>query len=264
MRKKISIALPKGGVGKTTTSLNLAASLALAQKKTLLIDFDPSGTCTSSMGLRSGDLKGDIFQVFSFTKSMEQVIHKTAIKYLDFIPCTISSREVEERVSRITRNIYLFDNLLNQEALLDYEFILIDCPPYLRGLTTIALSASNSVLLPIKAGHFSIMALLKMKSHIKWIRENVNSKLDIEGILLTMYEPNTKAWELTKKAVNGYFENNVFKTVIPKNISLTEAEFHRKPSVLIDAKAKGSKAYMNLALELINNNKTNGRFFALN
>ncbi|HEY7751201.1 MAG TPA: ParA family protein, partial [Ignavibacteriaceae bacterium] len=227
VRKKIAVALPKGGVGKTTTALNLAASLAISGKKTLLIDFDPSGTCTACIGLKVSDLHGDIFQVFSFTKSIDSVIHKTQIENLHFIPCTISSGEVEERVSRITRNIYLFNNLLNQEALLNYDYIIIDCPPYLRGLTTIALSAANTVLLPIKAGHFSVLALLKMNSHLKWIKENINRELEIEGILLTMYEPNTKAWDLTMKAVTAYFSNHILKTVIPKNISLTEAEFHR-------------------------------------
>jgi len=255
MRKKIAIALPKGGVGKTTTALNLAASLALAEKKTLLIDFDPSGTCTTSMGFKQSDLKGDIFQVFSFSKSIESVIHKTEIDNLDLIPCSISTGEIEERISRLTRNIYLFDNLLNQETLLKYEYVLIDCPPYLRGLTTVALSASNSVLLPVKAGHFSIMALLKMNAHLRWVKENVNSRLKIEGILLTMYEANTKAWELTRKALSEYFENNVLKTIIPKNIALTEAEFHRRPSVLIDANAKGSSAYIKLAKEIIDNNQ---------
>jgi chromosome partitioning protein len=259
VRKKIAVALPKGGVGKTTTALNLAASLAIEDKKTLLIDFDPSGTCTAIAGLKINEIHGDIFQVFSFTKSIENVIHKTPIENLDFIPCTISSSEVEERVSRITRNIYLFNNLLNQEALLNYDYIIIDCPPYLRGLTTIALSAANSVLLPVKAGHFSILALLKMNSHLKWIRENINRDIQIEGILLTMYEPNTKAWDLTIKAVNAYFSSYLLKTVIPKNITLTEAEFHRKPSILINARARGSVAYLNLAKEIIARNGSNGR-----
>ena len=251
MTKRIAIALPKGGVGKTTTAINLSASLAKAGKKTLLIDFDPSGTCTASMGYKSYELKGDIFQVFSFTKLIESVIHKTELPELDFIPCSVTSGELEDRVARITKNIYLFDNILNQDALMPYEFIIIDCPPYLRGLTTIALSACNSVILPIKAGHFSIMALLKMNSHIKWVKENLNRKLEIEGILYTMYEPNTKAWDLTEKAVNKYFENHRLSTKIPKNISITEAEFYRKPSVLLDASSKGSIAYFQLANEII-------------
>jgi chromosome partitioning protein len=266
LSKKIAIALPKGGVGKTTTAVNLAAGLALAQKKTLLLDFDPSGTCTDSVGYRQEDLKGDIFQVFSFTKSIESVIHKTELPYLDFIPCMVSTGEVEERVARLTRNVYLFNNILNSEAMVQYDYIILDCPPYLSGLTTIALTAVNSVIMPIRAGQFSIMALLKMSKHIDWIREKVNRELKIEGILYTMYEPNTKIWDMTDKVINKYFENHRLKTKIPKNISLSIAEFYRKPSVIYNASCKGSVAYFNLVKEILekNNKQTDVSSFIQN
>jgi chromosome partitioning protein len=254
LSKKIAIALPKGGVGKTTTAVNLAAGLAIAEKKTLLIDFDPSGTCTESMGFRPEQLKGDIFQVFSFTKSLESVIHKTELPYLDFIPCQVTSGEIEDRVARLTRNIYLFDNIMNLDTMIPYEYILIDCPPYLHGLTTIALTAVNSVILPIRPGHFSIMALLKMNKHMEWVKEKINRKLEIEGILYTMYEPNTKIWSLTDKVINKYFENHRLKTKIPKNITLSIAEFHRKPSVIYNSTCKGSLAYFALVKEIIARN----------
>ncbi len=261
MSKKIAIALPKGGVGKTTTAVNLAAGLAIAGKKTLLIDFDPSGTCTDSVGYRQEDLKGDIFQVFSFTKSIESVIHKTELLNLDFIPCQVVTGEIEERVARLTRNIYLFNNILNSEAMVPYEYIILDCPPYLSGLTTIALTAVNSVIMPIRAGQFSIMALLKMSKHIDWVREKINRELKIEGILYTMYEQNTKIWDLTDKVINKYFENHRLKTKIPKNISLSIAEFYRKPSVIHNANCRGSLAYFALVKEIIekNNKQSNIR-----
>jgi len=252
--KKIAIAVPKGGVGKTTTAVNLAAGLAIAEKKTLLIDFDPSGACSVSLGFENEKLKGDIFQVISFIKYIDSVIHKTDLQTLDFIPCSINSGEIEERISRLTRNIYLFENILNQYALGKYDYILIDCPPYLKGLTTVALTAADSVLIPIRAGQFSISALKKMYNHITWVRDNLNKRLSIEGILLTMFEPNTKAWGLTKRALFENFGGDILETVIPKSTTISEAEFYGKPTMLFDVKSSGSLAYLQLANELMNRN----------
>jgi len=250
--KKIAIAVPKGGVGKTTTAVNLAAAFAIAEKKTLLIDFDPSGACSVSLGFENEVLRGDIFQVISFIKHIDSVIHKTELPTLDFIPCSINSGEIEERINRLTRNIYLFENILNQYALEQYDYIIIDCPPYLKGLTTVALTAADSVLVPIRAGQFSISALKKMYNHIFWVRENLNKRLSVEGILLTMFEPNTKAWGLTKKALFENFGNDILQTVIPKSTTITEAEFYGKPTMLFDVKSSGSVAYLQLASELMN------------
>ena len=254
MGKKIAIAVPKGGVGKTTTAVNLAAGLAIAEKKTLLIDFDPSGACSVSLGFENEKLKGDIFQVISFIKYIDSVIHKTDLQTLDFIPCSINSGEIEERISRLTRNIYLFENILNQYALGKYDYILVDCPPYLKGLTTVALTAADSVLIPIRAGQFSISALKKMYNHITWVRDNLNKRLSVEGILLTMFEPNTKAWGLTKRALFENFGGDILETVIPKSTTISEAEFYGKPTMLFDVKSSGSLAYLQLANELMNRN----------
>jgi chromosome partitioning protein len=252
LSKKIAIAVPKGGVGKTTTAVNLAAAFAIAEKKTLLIDFDPSGACSVSLGFENERLKGDIFQVISFIKYIDSVIHQTELHSLDFIPCSINSAEIEERISRLTRNIYLFENILNQYVLGQYDYIVIDCPPYLKGLTTVALTAADSVLIPIRAGQFSISALKKMYNHITWVQENLNKKLSVEGILLTMFEPNTKAWGLTKRALFQNFGDDVLQTIIPKSITITEAEFYGKPTMLFDVKSSGSVAYLNLANEIMN------------
>jgi chromosome partitioning protein len=249
--KKIAVAVPKGGVGKTTTAVNLAAALAIAEKKTLLIDFDPSGACSVSLGFEKDKLKGDIFQVISFIKYIDSVIHQTELPTLDFIPCSINSAEVEERINRLTRNIHLFENILNQYALGEYDYVIIDCPPYLKGLTTVALTAADSVLIPIRAGKFSISALRKMYDHITWVKDNLNKKLFVEGILLTMFEPNTKAWGLTKEAIFQNFGNALLETVIPKSITVSEAEFYGKPTMLFDIKSSGSVAYLQLANELM-------------
>lgn len=254
MGKKIAIAVPKGGVGKTTTAVNLATGLAIAEKKTLLIDFDPSGACAVSLGFEPEKLKGDIFQVISFVKYIDSVIHKTELDTLDFIPCSINSAEIEERITRLTRNIYLFENILNQTALAKYDYVIIDCPPYLKGLTTVALTAAHSVLIPIRAGQFSISALKKMFDHIQWVKEKLNKKLTLEGILLTMFEQRTKAWTMTQKSLYDNFGEYILETVIPKSTKITEAEFYGKPSMLFDVKSTGSVAYLKLAEELISKN----------
>jgi len=254
MKKIIAVAVPKGGVGKTTTAVNLAASFAVAEKKTLLIDFDPSGSCTLYMGFTPEKIKGDIFSVFSYTKSISQVIHKTDLANLDFVPSNITTNENEARLERLTKNTYLFNNILSLEELSTYEYIIIDCPHYIKGLTTIALAAANSILIPVKAGKFSIAALKRMMSYIQWIKETVNARLKIEGILFTMFESNTKAWAMTNEELHKNFGDLIFKTVIPKNIAITESEFFGKPTILFNAKAKGSIAYLNLAQEIITRN----------
>ena len=258
MKKIIAIAVPKGGVGKTTTAVNLAASLAVAEKKTLLVDFDPSGSCTVYMGFTPDMIKGDIFKVFSYAKSIVQVIHNTELPNLDFIPSNVTTTEVEERLERLTRNTYLFNNILSMEELSSYEYIIIDCPHYLKGLTTIALAAANSIVIPVKAGKFALSALKRMINHIELLKKTVNTKLKVEGILLTMYEANTKAQIMTNEEIYKNFDEHMFKTVIPKNIAITESEFFGKPSILFNAKAKGSLAYLNLAQEIIENSSKAG------
>jgi chromosome partitioning protein len=254
MKKIIAVAVPKGGVGKTTTAVNLAASLAVGEKKTLLIDFDPSGSCTDYMGFTPDMIKGDIFKVFSYSKSIVQVIHNTELPNLDFIPSNITTNEVEERLERLTRNTFLFNNILSMEELSSYEFIIIDCPHYLKGLTTIALAAAKSIVIPVKAGKFALSALKKMVNHIESLNKTVNPRLKIEGILLTMYESNTKAQSMTNEELQKNFGEYIFKTVIPKNVAITESEFFGKPSILFNPKAKGSLAYLNLAREIIEKN----------
>jgi chromosome partitioning protein len=251
MSKIIAVAVPKGGVGKTATAVNLAASLAVAEKKTLLIDFDPSGACSSYLGFDPDKFEGDIFDVISFKTHITKVIHQTDLNNLDIIPSDFSNLEREERLNRLTTNTNIFKNILISNELLIYDFIIIDCPPYLKGLTTIALTASNSLLIPVKSGKFSIAALKKIFKYVDFIRTSFNPKLQIEGILLTMYEPNTKAWILTNEKLYESYGDFLFKTIIPKNVAITESEFFGKPAILFNVKAKGSIAYLQLANEII-------------
>ncbi len=254
MKKIISIAVGKGGVGKTTTAANLAACFAVAEKKTLLIDFDPSGSCSDCFGFSYERPVNGIFKVLSFTRTIKQVVQKTDLAYLDFIPSDINSPETEDRLLKITNNSYLFKNILGSYELCDYEYIIIDCPPSLKGLTTIALNSSSSVLIPVRAGQYSILALRKMFDYYYWIKKRNNPDLRIEGILRTMYESDTIAWILTDKELNDNFKDHLLQTVIPKNITLTESEFYKRPAVLFNLKSKGSQAYLRLAEEIFSKN----------
>jgi chromosome partitioning protein len=251
MRKIIAIAVGKGGVGKTTTAINLSACLAASEKKTLLIDFDPSGSCSGFLNFQPDKIESGIFKVFSFAKSITQVINKTELEFLDFIPSDISTPDIEERLIRITSYVYLFKNILNSPELLSYEYIIIDCPPSLKGLTSIALTTADSVLIPIKAGDFSILALKKMFDYYLWIKSHYNAQLKIEGILRTIYEPDTRAWSLTNEELVRGYGSYLFETAIPKNTTLTEAEFFHKPAILYNLRSPGSQAYLNLAKEIL-------------
>lgn len=254
MKKIISIAVGKGGVGKTTTATNLAACFAVAEKKTLLVDFDPAGSCSDCLGFSYERPVSGLFKVLSFTKTVEQVIQKTDLEYLDIIPSDISSPEIEDRMLKLTNHSYLFNNILNSFELSVYEYIIIDCPPSLKGLTTIALNSSDSVIIPVKAGQFSILALRKMIDYCGWIKKRNNPNLQIEGILRTMYEPETKAWTLTNAELYENYNEYLFKTNIPKNITLTESEFYKRPAILFSVKSKGAQAYLHLAEEIFSRN----------
>jgi len=254
MGKVISVCISKGGVGKTTTAVNLAASLAVAEKKTLLIDVDPFGSAAVAMGFTSDKIKAGISEIFSFTKSINYTIHKTELEYLDFIPANINSIQLDEKFARSSENRVILKNSL-KEVKNNYDFIIIDCPPVLRGITTNALTASDSILIPVKCGHLSLDAVDRLFQYIFWIREISNPELSVEGIILTMYEKNSKVTEISERELKLKYNQYLMDTNIPTSSLLNEATFYGKPLCLYKINSLGAIAYLNLAYEIIIKNK---------
>jgi len=252
--KIISICLPKGGVGKTTTAVNLSASLAVAEKRTLLIDADPFGASAMALGFTPEKIKAGIAEVFSFTHSLDHAIHKTDLEYLDFVPSNVNSIQRDDRFSKIAENRVVLKNALRGYTS-QYEYIIIDCPPLMRGIVSNALTASTSVLVPIRCGHFALEAIAKLFKYVEYIKEIANPELFIEGIVMTMYESNTKVTEISERELKLRYNKYLFKTTIPRNHLLTESTFYGKPVILFNVNSNVSMAYLELAYELINRYK---------
>ncbi|HET6272588.1 MAG TPA: ParA family protein [Bacteroidota bacterium] len=250
MARIIAIALPKGGVGKTTTAVNLAASLAVAEQRTLLIDMDSFGASGLSLGFTEGNIKAGMFEVFNFVSGLNNAVHKTELSFLDFVPSNIQSLQMEERFMRLADNRSILKNALRGVAQ-QYDYVVIDCPPLLRGLSTNALTAADSVLLPVKSGHFSLDAVDKLFKYLEWMRDVANKNLEVEGILLTMHEPNTRVTDITVRELRAKYHQHMFETIIPKNTILSEASFYGKPAILYNVNSRGSAAYLALAREII-------------
>lgn len=253
MGKIISIANQKGGVGKTTTSVNLSACLALAGKKVLLIDSDPQGNATSGVG-GSKDVEKSTYDLIINQEDVSNVVQKSIVENLDICAANIDLAGAEvELVAEIARETKLKEVLDKVRS--EYDFILIDCPPSLGLVTLNALTASDSVLVPIQCEYYALEGLGQLMSTIDLVQRRLNKKLDIEGVVLTMYDARTNLSKQVIDEVKKYFKNKVYKTIIPRNIKLSEAPSYGMPICLYDKKSDGSKAYANLANEIIRQNK---------
>ena len=255
----------KGGVGKTTTSINLSASLGLLGKRVLMIDLDPQGNATTGVGLEKKGLTNSIYEVLTFRSKIEDAIVKTKSVNLDAIPAYLNLAGVEMELLELERKYRETDRKINRVLRLkeelynvkeNYDFILIDCPPSLGILTTNALAAADSVLIPVQCEYYALEGIMQLINTIMLAQRKVNPNLDIEGVLLTMLSVNTNLGLEVISSIKEFFKERVYDTIIPRLIKLAEAPSHGKTILDYDPKGKGARAYLNLAREVIEKNGT--------
>ncbi|MCM3164409.1 MULTISPECIES: ParA family protein [Bacillaceae] len=252
MGKIIAIANQKGGVGKTTTSVNLGACLAYIGKRVLLVDVDPQGNATSGIGIEKADVAHCIYDILVDDVDAKDVIKSTAVENLDIIPATIQLAGAEiELVPTISREVRLKRAL---EAVKDqYDYMVIDCPPSLGLLTINALTASDAVLIPVQCEYYALEGLSQLLNTVRLVQKHLNTDLTIEGVLLTMLDARTNLGIQVIDEVKKYFQDKVYKTIIPRNIRLSEAPSHGQPIIIYDPRSRGAEVYLDLAKEVVVN-----------
>jgi chromosome partitioning protein len=250
MSRVISIVNQKGGVGKTTTAINLAASLALSGEKILLIDIDPQGNATSGLGIARENLSRTLYNVLAGDCGLDEILIQTQIEHLFVAPSSIDLLGTEiELISKEGRETILSGAIA---ALSDkFRYIFIDCPPSLGLLTLNALVASDSVLVPVQCEYYALEGLSMLLKTIGLIQGSYNQRLDIKGIVLTMFDTRNKLAHQVAEEVKRHFGSKVYETVIPRNIALGEAPSHGKPVMLYDMKSRGAQSYLSLAKEIL-------------
>ena len=252
----LSIINQKGGVGKTTTAINLAAALALKTKKILVIDLDPQGNATTGLGLlNSENSDKTIYGVLNGTKNILEVIKNTQFQNLDLVSSNVDLSGLEVETASDSRRAFILKEQIMaylKDFTGKYEYIFIDCPPSLSLLTVMALVASHSLLVPLQTEFFALEGLTQLMKTIDRVKINLNSELKIKGILLTMYDKRNKLSSQVEKEARDYFKEKVYSTVIPRNVRLSEAPSHGVPVLIYDKSCVGSKSYFNFADEFLN------------
>ena len=249
--KVIAVANQKGGVGKTTTVVNLATAMAACNKKVLIIDSDPQGNASTGLGFDKANLKNSFYNVITGDVSINNTIQKTQIPNLLIVPTSIDLAAVEQEfVNLENRELRLKKEI--EKLTVKYDYILIDCPPSLGLLTLNALVAAKNLLVPLQVEFYALEGLTQLMDTVKHIKNNYNQLLSLQGIVLTMYDKRNKISEMVASDVKNFFKDKVYKTVIPRNVKISEAPSHGLPILMYDISCPGSQAYASLAAEIIN------------
>ena len=258
MGKVISVANQKGGVGKTTTTINLSTLIAKKGKKVLMIDADPQGNASSGVGIDRDDIELSIYDVLIDEIEFDNVVKKTNIKNLEICPSNINLAGAEvELVSVMSREHRLKEKLDKIKD--NYDFIIIDCPPSLGLITLNAFTASDSVLIPVQCEYYALEGLGQLLNTINLVKKHLNKNLEIEGALLTMYDVRTNLSDQVVKEVKNYFNDKVYKNVIPRNVKLSEAPSYGMPISVYDPRSKGAKSYEKFVKEFLKKNESDSK-----
>ncbi len=253
--KIIAVANQKGGVGKTTSVVNLASCLAEAGKKVLLVDLDPQGNATSGCGINKRQIKASLYQVLIGETTSESAVTQTKFKNLWILPSNMDLAGAEVELVEMENREQCLKNAMSQPFSVDFDYVLIDCPPSLGLLTLNALVCAHTVLIPIQCEFYALEGLSQLTNTIRQVRRLYNPTLDIEGILITMYDGRLNLTTQVLAEVKKYFAGKIFKTVIPRNVRISEAPSHGEPINYYDKHAKGTVAYRDLAKEVLRNEK---------
>ena len=254
LNKTIAVANQKGGVGKTTSVVNLATALAACDRHTLIIDADPQGNASTGFGIKYNERDLDLYSVISGKTNIVDSIKSTMIPKLDIIPTSPNLSALEQELVNVEDREYIISNLI-KEIKNEYDYIFIDCPPSLGLITLNALCAVKSLIIPLQTEFYALEGLTQLINTFDAVKKNFNKDITLQGILLTMYDKRNKISEMVSNDVKAHFTNKVFKTIIPRNVRISEAPSYGQPVLMYDISCPGSQAYASLAGEIINQEK---------